>query len=408
MADNPENPGAGSLALTGLVPTVVFDWVVYPAVGSLVLTEIAPTVTFDWVVHPGVGSLALTGVAPIIVVNEIVAPAVGSLALSSAILIITNNNFEADLTSPIPIVLGQSHSGQLIVGDVQVPLALVDVTSGFTAFVQPSVPVVIAAGLTGRVGIGVVNNIRARVTGVLSQQTLTIGEIITASPIILGEMLPGTLNVGDIQNRFSIVTGVGLSGGIGAGAFNSPLLEVNATFVTEIDITGEILIPLFDIRGNGLIILSDSVTWVLNTESNRVTNYTQFPFIALGLLGANPIGATIDGLYLLSGDNDNGQSIDSIFKFGMTDFRSELINNADVYVGGDIESDMEISIREDGQCDENTYILSERERHARGHRAKLGKGFRSRYRQLSISNVNGGNFELDSLSLSSRDLRGNE
>ncbi len=111
---------------------------------------------------------------------------------------------------------------------------------------------------------------------------------------------------------------------------------------------------------------------------------------------------------ILTGDNDDGQPIDSVFKFGMTDFRSELVNNADVYIGGNIECDMEIGILEDGQDDENIYTISERERHVRGHHAKLGKGFRSRYRQLSISNVNGGDFDLDSLTLPPRDLRGNE
>jgi len=334
-----------------------------------------------------------TVVSPLPIVDGIALPGYSSIA---------------NLTFPSPTVIAQLDSGVLIIGSVQVPLVVVDVTSGSTAFIQSSIPVVDATGLTGRAGTGVVNNKLAQVTGVLSQETLTIGEVVLASPVALGEILQGTLNIGDVQNRPSTVAAVGLSGGIGAGAFTLPLLEVNAAFVTEVTGIGEVLLSLPDVRGNGLVILSTFATWVLNTKSNRVTNYTQFPFTALGLFGASPVGATADGLYLLTGDNDNGQSINSVFKFGMTDFRSELVNNADVYVGGDIESDMEVSIREDGQEDGNTYVLSERERHVRGHRAKLGKGFRSRYREISLSNVNGGNFDLDSLSLSSRDLRGNE
>ena len=314
----------------------------------------------------------------------------------------------ANLMPPPPTVIGQLYTGVLITGSVQAPLAQVNVISGDTASVQPSAPVVAAVGFAGIAGTGVVNNIPAQVVGVLSQETLTIGAVIPSSPIVSGEMLQGTLNIGDVQNRISVISGIGVSGGISTGAVIPPLFDANAAFISEIISVGEIILPLPIVRGTILVVLANSVTWVLNTENNQMTNYTQFPFTALGLLGTNPVGATADGLYLLTGDNDDGQFIDSVFKFGMTDFRSELVDNADVYVGGDIESDMEVSIREDGQEDGNAYTLSERERHVRGHRAKLGKGFRSRYREISISNVNGGNFELDSLSLSSRDLRGNE
>ena len=314
----------------------------------------------------------------------------------------------AYVAPPPPVVIAQLESGQFILGEVQVPLAQVNATSGFVASVQPNIPVVNAAGLTGNVGIGAVNNVLTQVAGVSSQEALTIGAAVAINPVVLGEMLQETLSVGSAQPRLSTISATGLSGGISTGGISLPMVEVDGTLIPTAFITGEVLAPLPYVLGTGLGTVSTFVTWALNTENNRVTNYTQFPFTALGLFGTNPVGATADGLYLLTGDNDDGQSIDAAFAFGMTDFRNELINNADVYVGGDMAGDMEVTIREDGQDDGSIYTLSERERHARGHHAKLGKGFRSRYREISISNVNGGNFDLDSLSLSSRDLRGNE
>jgi hypothetical protein len=314
----------------------------------------------------------------------------------------------ADLAFRLPAVSGRLDAGQVIIGAVQIPLALVDATSGSTGSVQPSASVVAAIGLTGRAGIGEINAPIAQVIGVSSQEALIVGTVITSNPVVFGEVRQGALSIGDVQNRIATVSAVGVSGGISTGAAIAPLFNINATFISEGLSTGEVLLSLPAVHGTMLVTLTSSVTWVLNTENNKATNYTQFPFSALGHMGASSVGATVDGLYLLTGDSDNGQAIDSVFKFGMTDFRSELVENADVYVGGDMESDMEVSIREDGQEDGNTYLLSERERHVRGHHAKLGKGFRSRYREVSISNVNGGNFDLDSLSLSSRDLRGNE
>lgn len=314
----------------------------------------------------------------------------------------------ANIGMPFSTSIAALATGEILTGIINAPLNIVTGTTGSSGTIQATIPVVAAIGLTGRVGTGVVNNVRAQVASVSSQEAFTVGEAIPASFVVFGEMLQGTLNIGSVQNRLSVISGRGLSGGIGTGALTLPLFDVNATFISEVISAGEILLPLPIVRGTILVVLANSVTWVLNTENNRTTNYTQFPFTALGLLGTNPVGVTADGIYLLTGDNDNGQAIDAAFAFGMTDFRNELVNNADVYIGGDIEGDMELSIREDGQEAGNTYTLSEREQHVRGHRAKLGKGFRSRYREISLSNVNGGNFDLDSLSLSSRDLRGNE
>ena len=150
------------------------------------------------------------------------------------------------------------------------------------------------------------------------------------------------------------------------------------------------------------------ITWALNTENNKVTNYTQFPFIALGLLADKPVGAAADGLYLLEGADDNGVPIAATFSFGMADFKNELVGVVDAYVGGDIAADLELTVLEDGQITANTYPLLERERHVRGHHAKLGRGLRSRYRQFSVSNINGGDFTLNSFSLPPVDLKGNK
>lgn len=313
-----------------------------------------------------------------------------------------------NLISTPPIVTGELKSGQILVGDVQAPLSQVNAISGSGAFVQVPFPIVDATGLTGRVGVGAGIALAAQVTGVLVQTVLYGGDILLPSPVVSGDVASGALNVGSIENRLSVVNAIGLNGGVSTSAIIAPVLNAESILLSEVFSIGEILVSLPLASGIALNDIIDFITWALNTESNRTTNYTQFPFIALGHMGDNPVGAAVDGIYLLTGDNDDGQPIDSTFKFGMTDFRSQLANASDVYIGGDIEGDMEIGILEDGQDVENIYTLFERERHVRGHHAKLGKGFRSRYRQLSISNVNGGNFELDSLSLSPRDLKGIE
>jgi hypothetical protein len=315
---------------------------------------------------------------------------------------------EGAVTAPSPFLFGLVRTGQIITGSVQVPLAQIDATSGHSAAVQPKVPVVNGVSLTGQVGIGTIRATLAQVAGGLTQTTILAGDILAPKPIVSGSIAHGTIITGSVETRISVINALGLSGSISTGVVVVPLAKVSAKFISEMFLTGEVIAPLPTVSGISSSAIASFVTWVLNTENNRATNYTQFPFIALGHMGENAIGAAADGIYLLSGDDDNGQSIDSTFKFGMADFRSQLVGVTDVYVGGDIEGDMEIGILEDGQDVENIYTISERERHVRGHHAKLGKGYRARYRQLSISNVSGGDFKLDSFTLPSRDLKGNE
>jgi hypothetical protein len=401
---------SGTFLITGgfcIQPIATVSGIVLP--GNI---GVSNTITQPLPVVSGVASGLNYGVVtqPLPIVSAIITP---PNAVTAPLPVVTGTVLpgivgEAAITTPSPLIFGLLQTGQIIVGSVQAPLSQVNATSGDSAAVQPKVPVVSGVGLVGQVGAGAVRATLAQVAGSLTQTTIFTGDILAPKPFVSGNIAHGTIITGSVKPRISVINALGLNGSISSGTVVVPLAKVSAKFISEMFLTGEVIAPLPTVSGISSSVIANYVAWVLNTENNRATNYTQFPFIALGHMGESPVGATADGIYLLSGDDDNGQAIDSTFKFGMADFRSQLVGVTDVYVGGDIEGDMEIGILEDGQDVENIYTISERERHVRGHHAKLGKGYRARYRQLSISNVSGGDFKLDSFTLPSRDLKGNE
>lgn len=80
------NPGAGTLSITGLAPTVVQsnNQAVAPGAGILAITGLAPSVTQSNNISaaPGTGTLTITGFAPTISQPQTAAPGAGTLTIT--------------------------------------------------------------------------------------------------------------------------------------------------------------------------------------------------------------------------------------------------------------------------------------------------------------------------------------
>jgi hypothetical protein len=76
------SPGAGSIALTGIAPTLNEASIRTPAAGAVSITGYAPTLLRPVDVAVAAGAIALTGLAPTLIKNHIVQPGAGAIALS--------------------------------------------------------------------------------------------------------------------------------------------------------------------------------------------------------------------------------------------------------------------------------------------------------------------------------------
>ena len=140
-----------------------------------------------------------------------------------------------------------------------------------------------------------------------------------------------------------------------------------------------------------------SKAWVMNTETTAMGWYDNFSFESIVSWKGRELAVGPDGIHELTGDSDNGQKIDSLVESGFTDFGVAQTKRLDnMYFGytSDGQIAVQTEVYESGSPP-STYLLEERDANApRNSRVTPGKGLWGRYWRLTITNVDGADFEV--------------
>lgn len=204
--------------------------------------------------------------------------------------------------------------------------------------------------------------------------------------------------IGAVMQPFGVAL-TGSTGGVGAIAITPQLMTVALS--GYIQSAGSINIsirPFFvEMTGNTGVGLNYSAV-AMHTEWQALTEYTNYPFNSFANFNGAFLGASDTGLYLLSGDTDDGVNIDAAARVGITDFGTSHLKRVNyVYVGYRTAGEMLLRLRT-----EETHVRDYRMTpnilsgiHAK--RVVLGKGITARYWQLEVQNVNGAGFDLNVL-----------
>jgi len=166
-----------------------------------------------------------------------------------------------------------------------------------------------------------------------------------------------------------------------------------AELVDEVDIFSLLKLPSDVAQG-----------WVMNTEGEMpISEYNNFQFDSLTEYKGVLYGTSDAGLYAMGADTDAGQRITAEIASLMLDFgtsRQKRIRSA--YLGYTSENEMVLKVRsvDNGQLYEHWYkacpVTAIAPREGRIH---VGQGLRSRYWQFELTNVDGGDFEIDQLEM---------
>jgi hypothetical protein len=145
--------------------------------------------------------------------------------------------------------------------------------------------------------------------------------------------------------------------------------------------------------------------WVMNTEGARpVSEYSNYAFNSLAFTGDEMIGAADDGLYLLEGDDDEGDPIQAQLKTLMLDFgtsRQKRVRSAYMGYTSAGEIVLKVICAVDGELQENWYKgrkTSSQDVPGENY-IEIGQGLKSRYWQFELENIDGADFEIDVLEL---------
>ncbi len=151
------------------------------------------------------------------------------------------------------------------------------------------------------------------------------------------------------------------------------------------------------------IIIEDKIYWayVLNTESKAASNYINFPYNSFALIDGKYYGARDNGIYLLEGADDAGTQIDAHIRSGLLDFNSTYLKRLKyAYLGYTTDGRVLLKIIDtaDGVKTERHYELVQQTADTyREARRKLGGGVKSRYWGFELANIDGADFDLESI-----------
>lgn len=146
------------------------------------------------------------------------------------------------------------------------------------------------------------------------------------------------------------------------------------------------------------------LAWVCNAQTRAFTSYRNFPFNSFCEIGGRYYGATDTGIYELAGDDDAGEPIAARIRTGLMDLGVAKLKRAEsMYLGYRATGDLVLKVvttSAGGEKNESWYALQPRPAaDLREGRVKIGKGLKSLYWGFEIANVDGADFELDSISL---------
>lgn len=146
---------------------------------------------------------------------------------------------------------------------------------------------------------------------------------------------------------------------------------------------------------------TDYSVWAVNTDLIAASEYEQFPFNSFAFAGRRYLAASADGIYELTGEDDDGVEIEAYIRTGLLDLGTTALKQViRAYLGYTSSGKLLLKTftTDGGQKVERWYELTERTADAiREARVKFGKGVKSRYWQFEIKSLEGSDFSIDQL-----------
>lgn len=141
------------------------------------------------------------------------------------------------------------------------------------------------------------------------------------------------------------------------------------------------------------------VGYAMNVRNTAVSEYENFPFNSMAVIGGVPYGAGPDGIYRLQGDDDDGAPIDARVRTAALTFgHLARVPYARIVFTSDGDLLFRTITMDKGARKENTYKMAKRPLGtAVESRFTMAKGVTSSVWAFELSNVDGAYFEADAL-----------
>lgn len=136
---------------------------------------------------------------------------------------------------------------------------------------------------------------------------------------------------------------------------------------------------------------------VLQTQLQALTTYSNFFFNSLARFNGDSIGASDQGLFVLTaGADDDGTPIQAAARLALSDLNSSFRKRIErAYVGYRSPVDMVLRVYTDETKQRDYRIPGNGATGLHGAHVRLGRGLEARYWQFEVRNQNGADFSLN-------------
>jgi F5/8 type C domain len=314
---------------------------------------------------------------------------------------------EGEIELPEFDVNGVADSGITGSGDVDLPAYTVSaLDDGSFSVVTPKYSVD-AAGATGNTGaldrelpaFGVSATLQSDGVGTTG---VSLGAFSVASDGVVGQAGSVDRSLPKLALEASGVTGV-----IGTASVTLPVVEVDADIIIDVVGTASIELPsLFVTARAPDPVAASTQAFQMNLLNRETTPYSNFPFNSFATFNGVTLAASSSGIFALSGATDNGTEIDAYARLKKDNMGSTNLKRVTSgYVGYQTGGDLELVVTFDDQSEAIYQLVDTGHEGIFRNRVKLGKGHKGNYVQLEVRNVDGVDFDLDSLELAVEHLR---
>lgn len=253
--------------------------------------------------------------------------------------------------------------------------------------------------------LGAIGGIEATLCAVAASFTGNLivgGSFASALPAVSGSITGLVGSAGSMEARLGGLTGA-LAGYVGiVGTVVVQLPAIRAAFDGYEPIVGTFAVTLpavhFVARGQ---LTGVEAAYSLNLQSRGLSLYENYGFNSFAKFNGVYLGANADGIFALTGADDDGAAIDALIRTGITDFGSSEAKRVE-YLWLNMRTDGGLQVRciTDDNEDYTYDVDAVRTRAGEGLGnvpVKPGKGLDARNWQLEITNLDGADFEIGSL-----------
>ena len=289
---------------------------------------------------------------------------------------------------------------------VDMPLAA-GIVNGIVGAVTVDMPVAAGTLVQASIFNGAVKVDMPESAAVVINPRVFNGAVTVDFPSVAGVIVnPGVFNgaVTVDMPRVAALLGYGFNGAV---TVNMPVAAGTIGSATYFNGAVTVDMPLsagtigFQIPGTNTVL-------VMNLKNKVVSVYENFNFNSACKLNGVYLGAASDGIHILSGADDKGTKIDASITMGDSDFglpNVKMIPELFLTLSG---GEMEVYVSRDQEAE-----MGDAENDVRGpypvpapvegktqtKRAKLPQGFQGGHWQFKVANVDGGDFNLQSIEI---------